>query len=74
MAADYVSPEEMAAIHGVDKMTILRALWEDQKRPEDQRRIPGAVKVGSKYRGEWRIPRDTAEAWQRDPRGRKSVE
>jgi hypothetical protein len=39
----------------------------------ESRRIPGAFKRGSKYRGEWLIPRAIAETWQRDERGRKSA-
>lgn len=71
MTDDYVSPEEMAVLHGVDVGTIYRILRADQHRPPDQRRLPGAFKEGSKFRGEWRIPRATADNWKRSPKGRK---
>lgn len=68
---DYLTIEEMAALHGVTPQTVRNALWADSKLPEAERRLPGAFKQGSKYRGEWRIPRAAAEAWRRDPRGRR---
>lgn len=68
----YISPEEMAAMHNVDKRTIYRILTSDQKQPESERRLPGAFKEGDKYRGEWKIPLETAQQWQRSARGRKS--
>ncbi|RMG87926.1 MAG: hypothetical protein D6712_04720 [Chloroflexi bacterium] len=71
MDEDTVTIEEMADMHGVAANTIRRILWADQDKPYDEKQLPGAYKVGSKFRGEWRIPRATAEAWQRDPRGRK---
>jgi hypothetical protein len=71
MNDDFISPEEMAIMTDVDPNTIYRILRADSKKPETERRIPGAVKEGSKYRGEWRIPRTVAENWKRDPRGSK---
>lgn len=68
---EYVTIEEMAEIHGVDPMTIRRILWADQDRVPEKRRIPGAEKVGSTFRGEWKIPRESAENWRRSKRGRK---
>lgn len=68
---EYITTGEMAELCGVDVHTIRRALRADQQRPEHERRIPGAVRVGSRWRGEWRIPRRVAESWQRDPRGRR---
>lgn len=73
MKPSYVTVEEMARMASVAPNTIYRILRADQQKPEDKRRIPGAFKRGSKYRGEWLIPRDTAENWKRDERGRKSV-
>ncbi|MEM6281775.1 MAG: hypothetical protein AAF787_06250 [Chloroflexota bacterium] len=70
----YITVEEMAAMASVAPNTIYRILRSDQKKSPEDRRIPGAFKRGSKYRGEWLIPRDTAENWQRDQRGRKSVQ
>lgn len=70
MSEDYVTAPEMARMAGVDVHTIRRILRADLQRPESERRIPGAVRVGPKWRGEWRIPRRVAESWQRDPRGR----
>ncbi len=67
----YVSVEQMATMASVAPNTIYRILRADQAKPPESRRIPGAYKRGSKYRGEWRIPRSTAERWQRDGRGRK---
>lgn len=69
--AEMIDIDEMAAMHKVDRHTIHRILLADQKRPENERRIPGAVKLGSRYRGEWKIPRAVAENWKRDGRGRK---
>lgn len=69
--SNYVTVEEMAALHGVAAFTIQRILQKDARLPEDQRRLPGAYKEGSFRRGVWKIPRAVAEAWQRDPRGRK---
>jgi hypothetical protein len=71
---DYVTVEEMALMHNVAPNTIFRILRADQDKPESKRRIPGAVKEGSKYRGEWKIPRDVAEKWERSAAGRKSRE
>ncbi len=73
MKTSYITVEEMAEMASVAPNTIYRILRSDQKKPEDKRRIPGAYKRGSKYRGEWLIPRETAENWKRDERGRKSV-
>jgi len=69
--SDTVSPEDMATMHDVESSTIYRILRADQKRPESERRLPGAIKEGSKFRGVWKIPRDVAEKWERSPRGRK---
>lgn len=71
MSDDYVTIEQMAAMHKVAPNTIRRILWKDQTLPEAQRRLPGAVKEGSVYRGEWKIPRSVAENWQRDNRGKR---
>lgn len=71
MVDDFVTVEDMAAMHNVNPHTIRRILWQDQKYPEHERKLPGAYKVGSTYRGEWRIPRRVAETWKRDPRGRQ---
>ena len=73
MKTKYITVEEMAEIASVAPNTIYRILRADQDKPETSRRIPGAFKRGSKYRGEWRIPHDTALKWKRDERGRKSV-
>jgi|GEM_PF-2570382 len=69
--SDFVTVDEMAAMHNVASNTIYRILRADERRSEALRRIPGAVKQGSKYRGEWLIPRAAAESWQQDRRGRK---
>lgn len=69
--SDFVTVDEMATMHNVAPNTIYRILRADERRPEPQRRIPGAIKQGSKYRGEWLIPRSAAESWQQDRRGRK---
>lgn len=69
--ASYLSVQEMAARQGIDENTLQRILRADQALPPNQRRVPGAFKVGSERRGEWRIPREVAETWTRDPRGRK---
>lgn len=73
MKSNYITVEEMAEMACVAPNTIYRILRADQQKPEELRRIPGAFKRGSKYRGEWRIPRDIALTWKRDERGRKSV-
>lgn len=70
MSEQTVSPEEMAAMHDMSPNAIYIILRADQKLPPDQRRIQGAEKVGSKYRGEWRIPRESAENFQRSAAGR----
>lgn len=67
----YFTIQEMAEMHGVTPHTLHRILRADQGKPESERRIPGAYKVGDEWRGEWRIPRDSAKAWQRSPKGRK---
>jgi predicted transcriptional regulator len=74
MNTTYITVEEMAEMARVAPNTIYRILRADQHKPEASRRIPGAFKRGSKYRGEWRIPRDTALKWKRDERGRKSAQ
>lgn len=68
---EYCTVKEMADMTGVARNTLHRILRDDQSRPESQRRIPGAYKQGSKWRGNWRIPRAVAENWQRDSRGKK---
>jgi predicted transcriptional regulator len=73
MKTSYVTVDEMARMASVAPNTIYRILRADQQKPHHLRRIPGAFKRGSKYRGEWLIPRKTAETWKRDHRGRKSV-
>ncbi len=73
MKSHYVTVDEMAHMASVAPNTIYRILRADLTKAPENRRIPGAYKRGSKYRGEWLIPRDTAENWQRDERGRKSV-
>jgi DeoR/GlpR family transcriptional regulator of sugar metabolism len=60
-----LSPEEFAERVGVAANTIHRVLRADQEREEDQRRIPGAYKIGTKYRGQWRIPPEAADHWQK---------
>lgn len=69
--SDYIDTTEMAAMHSVAENTLIRILRADLNKPENERKIPGAVKVGSKHGGRWLIPRTAAEAWQRDKRGRK---
>jgi predicted transcriptional regulator len=69
----YITVEEMAEMASVAPNTIYRILRADQKKLPENRRIQGAFKRGSKYRGEWLIPRETAENWKRDERGRKST-
>lgn len=71
-AQDYVTVAEMADMHGVTENHLLILLRADQKLPQEERRLPGAYKQGSKYRGEWRIPRATAETWVQAKRGPKS--
>ena len=66
----YVSPEDMATMHGVAPNTIYRILRDDETKLEADRRIPGAIKRGGKHRGVWLIPRETAETWERSPAGR----
>lgn len=73
MKSTYVTVEEMAQMASVAPNTIYRILRADQQKPEEKRRIPGAFKRGSKYRGEWLIPRTTAETWKRDERGRRKI-
>jgi hypothetical protein len=68
---DSLSVEEMAAMHDMDVTNVYRILRADQKLPPDERRIQGAYKVGTKFRGDWRIPREGAENFQRSTRGRK---
>lgn len=68
---DYISVQEMATMHNVSINTIHRILWAEVDLPDTNRRIPGAVKVGSERRGEWQIPRESAQNWQRSTRGRK---
>jgi hypothetical protein len=69
-APDTISVAEFAEMHNLSANRVNIILRADLKLPADQRRIPGAYKVGSKFRGEWRIPRATAEALERDPRGK----
>jgi len=67
---DMISPEEMAAMHGVQLTTIYRILRADQKRPPEAQKIPGAQRVGDKWRGSWLIPRASAQAWKNAKQGR----
>ena len=68
----YVTVDEMAEMHDMSTTNVYIILRADQKLPLEQRRLPGAEKVGDTFRGEWRIPRDVAEKFQRSTRGRKS--
>lgn len=65
---------EMAEHHGIGVNSLYRVLRADAQRPPEKRQLPGAEKVGSKYRGEWRIPRAVALAWQPRKRGRPSLD
>lgn len=69
--SEFLTPEEMAALHEVVPKTIYRVLRADQTKPEDERKLPGAYKIGEGKRGIWQIPRAVAETWERSPRGRK---
>lgn len=70
MTEETISVEDMAGMHDVAPNTIYLILRKDATLPEAERRIPGAYKVGSKYRGEWRIPLSTARNWQPSKAGR----
>lgn len=71
MDKDYVSVEEFAAMHGMSVNNVYLILRAEQKLPAEQRRIPGAEKIGGRFRGDWRIPRASAERFERSKRGRK---
>jgi hypothetical protein len=69
--SDYITAKEFAERVGLKEFSVIRILWKDQKLPEDQRRIKGAIKQGTKERGQWLIPTTAAETWQPSPAGRK---
>lgn len=72
---DAVSVMTMAEMHGVAPNTIQRILRADQALPEDERRLPGAYKIGTgERRGDWRIPREVAERWRRYTRSAAKAE
>lgn len=60
---------EAAEYKGVAVKTVQRILWSDSRR---RMVFPNAVKEGSKYRGEWRIPQTDLEAWNPNSVGRPS--
>lgn len=68
MFEDFVTVDDMAAMHSVAPNTIYRILRADEDKPEAERRIPGAQKLHNA----WWIPRDAAQEWKRSNRGRPS--
>lgn len=66
MFGDYMTVDDMAALHQVAPNTIYRILRADEAKPEADRRIPGAVK----FHNAWWIPSETAKNWKRSNRGR----
>ena len=68
---DLLTIEEVAAMHNMDPHSIRRIIWTDKDRPDAEKRLPGAYKIGSKQRGTWLIPRRTAESFKPDTRGRR---
>jgi transcriptional regulator with XRE-family HTH domain len=62
--------EEFAQAVGMSKTNISLILKADSELPPQERRIKGAVKKGSKYRGEWTIPESAVATFERDGRGR----
>jgi excisionase family DNA binding protein len=59
----YITPEEAAAIVGVDDSTIRR--WAKKNK------IKGAIQVGDGKRSTWLIPKHAIEGLERDGRGLK---
>lgn len=66
----YVTVDEMARMKQLSHNWIRIILRSEVDLPDDQKRIPGAIKIGSGRRGEWYIPRSSAEAFEKTPRGR----
>ncbi|MCI0712406.1 MAG: DUF2442 domain-containing protein [Chloroflexi bacterium] len=68
---DLVSPEDMAKLHGIAPNTIYRILRSEENLDDAARRIPRAFYRGEGQRRTWYIPREVAEAFVPDSRGRK---
>jgi predicted transcriptional regulator len=62
--------EEFAERVGHAHNSISRILLADQSKPEEERRIKGAVKHGEGRRGVWDIPESAVATFERDGRGR----
>lgn len=62
--------EEFAQAVGMSDTNVHLILAADQALPPEERRIKGAKKNGSKYRGEWEIPESAVLTFKRDGRGR----
>lgn len=68
---DIVSPERMAKMHAISPNTIYRILRKEIDVDDNDMRIPGAFFDGEGNRRTWYIPRDSAEHFVPDKRGRK---
>lgn len=70
MSDEMLTVEEFAAMHGMTTSAVQQLLQREARLPEHLRRLPGAKKEGSTYRGQWQIPRTSAEAFKRSEAGR----
>lgn len=60
---DLISTVEASALTGLEQSWIRRKAAAGD--------IPGATRIGTSNRAMWLIPREWAENYKRDPRGRK---
>lgn len=67
---DYTSIDEFTEMHQIAPNWVRMSLRDEADLPDDQKRIPGAFKLGEGKRGVWYIPRTSAAAFVKDRRGR----
>jgi hypothetical protein len=67
---DELTVEAFARMHGMSINNVHLILRADLQRPDHEKRLPGAYKLGEGRRGIWLIPRSTAEAFVRGNAGR----
>ncbi len=73
IAAPVLTVEQFAELHDMNPSSVRNMLQQDQKLPDDQKKLPGAFKEGGEKRGVWKIPLKAAESWVKSNRGRPQV-
>lgn len=67
-----LTAQEFADAVGYSRLALLRVLQRDLELPVSERRLPGAyhTNMANRRRGEWRIPSELVDTFERRERGR----